>query len=110
MQLRGWSANHIKARKQQLAADRTSCCRATANQFRLLLHTVGYWLLWSIRSLMPKRSARRVAQFDTLRLRLMKLAVRVVELKTRVALRLPSACPDQAIIRLVLDRVPRLAC
>jgi hypothetical protein len=36
--------------------------------------------------------------------------MRVVELKTRVALHLPSACPDQAIIRLVLDRLPRLAC
>jgi Transposase DDE domain group 1 len=73
-------------------------------------HTGAYWLLWSMRSLMPKRSALRVAQFDTLRLRLMKLAVRVVELKTRIALHLPSACPDQAIIRLVLDRLPRLAC
>lgn len=107
---RGQAENHIKAWKQHLAADRTSCCRATANQFRLMLHTGAYWLLWSLRSLMPKRSAWRVAQFDTLRLRLMKLAVRVVELKTRVALHLPSACPDQAIIRLVLDRLPRLIC
>jgi Transposase DDE domain group 1 len=107
---RGQAENHIKAWKQHLAADRTSCCRATANQFRLMLHTGAYWLLWSMRSLMPKRSALRVAQFDTLRLRLMKLAVRVVELKTRIALHLPSACPDQAIIRLVLDRLPRLAC
>lgn len=107
---RGQAENHIKAWKQHLAADRTSCCRAAANQFRLMLHTGAYWLLWSMRSLMPKRSAWRVAQFDTLRLRLMKLAVRVVELKTRVALHLPSACPDQAIIRLVLDRLPRLIC
>jgi hypothetical protein len=107
---RGQAENHIKAWKQHLAADRTSCCRATANQFRLLLHTGAYWLLWSMRSLMPKRSTWRVAQFDTMRLRLMKLAVRVVELKTRVALHLPSACPDQAIIRLVLDRLPRLLC
>jgi Transposase DDE domain group 1 len=107
---RGQAENHIKAWKQHLAADRTSCCRAAANQFRLMLHTGAYWLLWSMRSLMPKRSAWRVAQFDTLRLRLMKLAVRVVELKTRVALHLPSAYPDQAIIRLVLDRLPRLAC
>ena len=107
---RGQAENHIKAWKQHLAADRTSCCRASANQFRLMLHTGAYWLLWSMRSLMPKRSAWRVAQFDTLRLRLMKLAVRVVELKTRVALHLPTACPDQAIIRLVLDRLPRLTC
>ena len=92
---RGQAENHIKAWKPHLAADRTSCCRATANQFRLLLHTGAYWLMWSLRSLMPQRSTWRVAQFDTLRLRLIKLAARVVALKTRVMLHLPSACPDQ---------------
>ncbi|MBC4019395.1 IS1380 family transposase [Siccirubricoccus deserti] len=107
---RGQAENHIKAWKRHLAADRTSCMKATANAFRLLLHTGAYWLLWSLRSLMPKRSAWRVAQFDTLRLRLVKLAMRVVELKTRVTLHLPAACPEQAIIRLVLDRLPRLTC
>jgi hypothetical protein len=107
---RGQAENHIKAWKRHLAADRTSCCRAAANQFRLMLHTGAYWLLWSLRSLMPKRSTWRVAQFDTLRLRLVKLATRVVALKTRVMLHLPSGCPDKAILRLVLERLPRLAC
>jgi hypothetical protein len=107
---RGQAENHIKAWKRHLAADRTSCCRATANAFRLMLHTGAYWTLWSLRSLMPKRSSWRVAQFDTLRLRLVKLAMRVVELKTRVTLHLPAACPDQAILRLVLNRLPRLTC
>lgn len=107
---RGQAENHIKAWKRHLAADRTSCCRATANQFRLMLHTGAYWLLWSLRSLMPKRSTWRVAQFDTLRVRLVKLATRVVALKTRVMLHLPSACPDKAILRLALERLPRLAC
>ncbi len=64
--------------------------------------------MWSLRSLMPKRSAWRVAQFDTLRLRLVKLAARVVELKTRVLLHLPSACRFQAVLRLALGRLPRL--
>ena len=107
---RGQAENHIKAWKRHLAADRTSCCRAAANQFRLMLHTGAYWLLWSLRRLMPKRSTWRVAQFDTLRLRLVKLATRVVALKTRVMLHLPSACPDNAILRLALERLPRLAC
>jgi len=57
---------------------------------------------------MPARSSWRVAQFDTLRLRLLKIATRVVEWKTRVMLHLPSACPHQAILRLVLGRLPRL--
>ena len=59
---------------------------------------------------MPKRSTWRVAQFDTLRLRLVKLATRVVVLRTRVMLHLPSAYPDNAILRLALERLPRLAC
>ena len=41
---RGQAENHVKAWKLHLAADRTSCRRATANQFRLLLHTGAYWL------------------------------------------------------------------
>jgi hypothetical protein len=107
---RGQAENHIKAWKRHLAADRTSCCRAAANQFRLMLHTGAYWLLWSLRRLMPKRSTWRVAQSDTLRLRLVKLATCVVALKTRVMLHLPSACPDKAILRLARERLPRLAC
>jgi hypothetical protein len=107
---RGQAENHIKAWRRHLAADRTSCSRASANQLRLMLHTGAYWLLWSLRSLMPKRSTWRVAQFDTLRLRLVKIATRVVALKTRVMLHLPSACPNHAILRLALQRLPRLTC
>jgi hypothetical protein len=105
---RGQAENHIKAWKRHLAADRTSCSRATANQFRLILHTGAYWLMWSLRSLMPKRSTWRVAQFDTLRLRLLKIAAQVATLKTRVMLHLPSACPYQSVLRLALGRMPRL--
>jgi hypothetical protein len=105
---RGQAENHIKAWKRHLAADRTSCSRATANQFRLMLHTGAYWLMWSLRSLMPKRSTWRVAQFDTLRLRLLKIAAQVATLKTRVMLHLPSACPYQSVLRLALGRMPRL--
>src|SRR3954462_7765126 len=105
---RGDAENHIKSWKTHLAADRTSCTKATANQFRLFLHAGAYWLLWSLRALMPKRSPWRVAQVDTLRLRLIKIAARVVELKTMIRLHLPTACPDQAILRVVLGRLPRL--
>jgi len=100
----------VKAWKRHLAADRNSCSKDSANQFRLVMHTGAYWLLWSLRRLMPKRSTWRVAQFDTLRLRLVRLAARVVALKTRVMLHLPSACPDQAVMRLALERLPRLVC
>ena len=42
-----------------------------------------------------KRSIWRVAQFDTLRLRLIKIAARVVEMKTQIRVHLPTACPDR---------------
>ena len=105
---RGQAENHIKSWKTHLAADRTSCHRGTANQLRLMLHAGAYWLMWSLRRLMPARSTWRVAQFDTLRLRLLKIAARVVEWKTKVLVHLSSACPDQAIVRMALDRLPRL--
>jgi hypothetical protein len=105
---RGQAENHIKAWKTHLAADSTSCCRASANQMRLFLHVGAYWLIWSLRSLMPRRSWWRVAQFDTLRLRLIKIAARV-EVRTRqVRLHLPRATPNQAIFALLLSRLPRL--
>ncbi len=105
---RGRAENHIKAWKTHLLADRTSCHLAEANQFRLFLHAGAYWLLWSLRRLMPKRSAWRVMQFDTLRLRLIKLAARVVELKRQIKIHLPSSAPDQAIFHLALACLPRL--
>ena len=106
---RGQAENHIKAWKTHLAADRTSCSRAAANQMRLFLHVGAYWLMWSLRTLMPRRSRWRVAQFDTLRLRLIKLAVRIEVLKTQVCLHLPKATPDQALFALLLTRMPRLS-
>ena len=105
---RGQAENHIKAWKNNLAADRTSCHAAEANQFRLFLHAGAYWLLWSMRRVMPKHSVWRVMQFDTLRLRLVKLAARIVELKTQIKIHLPSSAPDQAIFAMLLDRLPRL--
>jgi hypothetical protein len=106
--MRGRAENRIKAWKNHLAADRTSCHEAEANQFRLFLHAGAYWLLWSLRRLMPQRSSWRVMQFDTLRLRLIKIAARVVELKKQIKIHLPTSAPDQAIFTLALDRLPRL--
>ncbi|MER8716567.1 transposase [Mesorhizobium sp. M1295] len=105
---RGAAENHIKSWKTHLAADRTFCTRATANQFRLFLHAGAYWMMWGLRAAIPKRSSFAVAQFDTLRLRLIKIAARVVEMKTQIRLHLPTSCPDQRILRIVLDRIPRL--
>ena len=106
---RGQAENHIKSWKTHLAADRTSCTKATANQFRLFLHAGAYWLMWGLRVSMPKRSMWRIAQFDTLRLNLIKVAARIVEMKTMIRVHLPTSCPAQDILRVMLGRIPRLA-
>lgn len=105
---RGRAENHIKSWKTHLAADRTSCSKATANQFRLFLHAGAYWLMWGLRVSMPKRSIWRVAQFDTLRLRLIKIAAHVIEMKTMIKIHMPTACPAQEVLRHALTRIPCL--
>jgi Transposase DDE domain group 1 len=101
---RGQAENLIKAHKRHLASDRTSCGKATANQFRLVLHTVAYRLLHTLRSLAPKRSFWRAAQFDTLRSALIKSAARVSEIATRIKLALPSSYPYGRSLMLLVSR------
>jgi Transposase DDE domain group 1 len=98
---RGQAENLIKAHKLHLASDRTSCSKATANQFRLLIHTAAYWLLHTLRGLAPKTSFWRDAQFDTIRLALIKVAGRVTELVTRIKVALPSCYPHQHSLALL---------
>jgi len=90
---RGQAENLIKAHKLHLAPDRTSCSKATANQFRLLIHTAAYWLLHTLKGLAPKTSFWRNTQFDTLRLAFIKVAARVTERVTRIKVSLPSTYP-----------------
>jgi hypothetical protein len=104
---RGRAENLVKAHKVHLASDRTSCVKATANQFRLVLHTAAYWLLHTLRGLAPKRSFWRAAQFDTLRLALIKVAARVTELTTRIRLALPSSYPYRRSLVLLAARAAR---
>ena len=75
---------------------------------RLFLHLGAYRLMWALRALMPRRSLWRRRQFDTMRLRLIKLAVRIETLSKSIRLHLPRSSPDQAILAYVLARLPRL--
>ncbi len=105
---RGQAENLIKAHKLHLASDRTSCSKATANQFRLLIHTAAYWLLHTLRGLAPKASFWREAQFDTIRLALIKVAARVTEMKTRIKVALPTCYPHQQSWALLARRAVKL--
>ncbi len=105
---RGQAENLIKAHKLHLASDRTSCSKATANQFRLLIHTAAYWLILSLRRLAPRNSFWREAQFDTIRLCLIKVAARVTEMVTRIKIALPTAFPYQAGFTMLAGQIVKL--
>jgi hypothetical protein len=85
---RGQSENWIKDDKNALAADRLSDHRFWANQFRLLLHAAACWLATT-------EAAR--FQFDTLRLRLVKIGAKVRECVGFVWLHLASSHPSQPL-------------
>jgi hypothetical protein len=96
---RGQAENLIKLHKTQLASDRTSCRSALANQVRLVLHTAAYWLMLTVRDAIPKARELATAEFATLRLRLLKIAARVVETASRIRLAFAAACPEADLIR-----------
>jgi hypothetical protein len=98
---RGRAENLIKLHKTQLASDRTSCRSANANQMRLNLHTAAFWLMWRIQQEIPKATALAKAEFATLRLRLLKVAARVIENASRIRVAFASACPDAAVFRTI---------
>ena len=96
--------NRIKDLKNALKADRLSCHRFTANATRLVLHAAAYVLMWEFREQLEGTDLAR-AQFDTLRLRLLKIGARVVTTARRIWLHMTSACPDQAAWRSVALRL-----
>jgi hypothetical protein len=93
---RGESENWIKDLKLALKADRLSCHRFMANQFRLLLHAAAYWLMDTLRRRLVGAGLKRI-ELGTLRLRLIKIGGRVRELLTKIRLYLASGHPGQSL-------------
>lgn len=96
---RGQAENLIKLHKAQLASDRTSCHSATANQVRLTLATAAFWLMHTVRAAIPEGHALAKAEFNTLRLRLLKIAARVIEHGRRIRVHLPTSCVERTLFR-----------
>lgn len=96
---RGQAENLIKRHKNQLASDRTSCRSPLANQMRLILHTAAYWLMRTLRDAIPEPQSLSSGEFSTLRLRLLKIAVRVRETASRIRLAFAANCSDAALFR-----------
>jgi hypothetical protein len=105
---RGEAEGWIKDFKLALKADRLSCHRFFANQFRLLLHAAAYWLLDALRRKLVEVGVKRM-QLDTLRLLLIKIGGRVRQLLTKVRLHLASGHPGQRLWYLLSPADPKLA-
>lgn len=93
----------IKDLKDACFADRLSCHRFWANQFRLLLHAAAYWLLDTLRRLLIQAGLARL-QLDTLRLRLIKIGGWVREQAQTLSLHLASSHPGEPLWPLLSTR------
>lgn len=83
----------IKEHKNHLRSDRTSCSSFLANQFRLFIHSMAYVLLHAFRENHLQNTQFAKAQFDTIRLKILKLGARVISLSTKIKIHLPTSCP-----------------
>ncbi|MGA9756155.1 MAG: IS1380 family transposase [Desulfobaccales bacterium] len=100
--LRGDVENRIKELKLELKADRLSCHRFLANQFRLL--HAAYCLFWLLRHLL-QGTELATAQVNTLRLKLLKIGARIRETSRRIWVHLASGYPYRDLLALVLQNL-----
>lgn len=101
---RGDIENRIKEFKLDLLSGRTSCHRFLANQFRLLLHH-GAAMLMSVLQRALAGTEYAQSQASTLRVRLLKVAARVVVSCRRILIHLPTAFPSQDTWHTMLERL-----
>ena len=104
---RGDAENRIKELKVHLKADRLSCTRFRANQFRLLLHTFAFVLLWHLRRSLAGTELA-AATVDTLKLKLLKIAARVVQSVRRILFTMPRAYPYQRLFATALQNIRQM--
>ena len=90
---RGEMENRIKEQQLCLFADRTSCTQWWPNQFRLLLSSLAYTLLETIRRKALSGTDLENARCDTIRLNLLKIGGAVIRNTRRVRFFLSSGYP-----------------
>jgi Transposase DDE domain group 1 len=90
--------------KNGLKADRLSCHRFLANQFRLFLHMAAYWLVLKLREALYKTEFATL-QIQQLRLRLLKIGGQVIQTARRIWFRLASGYPWKNVFVLAHQRL-----
>jgi hypothetical protein len=94
---RGDMENRIKEQQLGLFSDRTSCHKWWPNQFRLLLSSIAYVLLESIRRLYLSSTELARSQVSTIRLKLLKIGAVIIRNTRRVRVLLSNSYPHQGL-------------
>lgn len=102
---RGNMENRIKEQQLTLFADRTSCHDWWPNQFRLLLSSMAYTLLETIRDRALCGTELATAQVGTIRLKLLKIGVVILRNTRRIRFLLSSAYPYQHLWRHIIAQL-----
>lgn len=102
---RGDMENRIKEQQLALFADRASCHKFLANQFRLLLASAAYVLFEDLRRNTLKNTPLAAAQVQTIRLTLLKVAARVRTSVRRVVFHFSSTYPYQQLFTKIVARL-----
>jgi hypothetical protein len=96
---RGEMENRIKEQQLGLFADRTSCHEFVANQFRLLLSSLAYVLIESLRRTYLAGTELARAQTTTIRLRLLKIGALVQRSVRRMVVHLSESFPMREVFQ-----------
>lgn len=104
---RGGAELFIKECKLGLGSDTSPCQKASANQFRLLLHAAAYAILHRFRSTVLAGTPWERKTFAEIRLQLFKIAGRLEVMKTKVKLHLARAL--EATQRVIWERCTETA-
>jgi hypothetical protein len=102
---RGDMENRIKEQQLELFADRTSCHTMRANQLRLWLSSMAYWLLAELRRVGLAGTELAQAQAGTVRVRLLKIAAVLRLSVRRIVVSLSSVHPLQTLFAHALGRI-----
>ena len=97
--------NRIEEQQLALFADRTSSSKWWTNQYRLVLAGLAYTLLETMRRTALRGTGLVRSQCQRLRLRLLRIGAVVTRSTRTVAVRLSTAYPDQAVFRLLVQRL-----
>ena len=95
---RGQMELYIKELKTYLDADRMSCNKFEANQFRLFLHAAAYVILLEIKQQVFAGTALENVSMLTFKEKIMLTAVHIRTLKTKIKIEFPQNHPYRGLL------------